>query len=402
MDSHRRQLSASALAWGLGLGALPGLARAGQRREPLIVWFTVEGAKGMRRVAEAFTRDTGVPVVVETPDPQDGPSKFQQASSAGKGPDIYIYAHDRVGEWVAGGLLHEVHPSRRLRQDIAALGWQGFTWRGRQWGYPIALEAITLIYNKALVSRPPASFDEIITLDDQLARQGKRAILWDYTNNYFTWPLLAANGGYPFKARADGSYDVRDVGIDHPGAVQGAELLARLIREGRMPAGATYPDMEAAMAQGRVAMMLNGPWSWVNLQRAGIDFGVARLPRVGQKPAVPFVGVKGMMINRATRQRELAVAFIEDYLLTVEGLRHLNDAEPLGAPASQAFYAQLAQDPKIAGIMDSALQGVPTPAVPEMGRFWSSMKTSLLNLTEGRQNAADAMRSAARRVRDAG
>ncbi|MFD2453318.1 type 2 periplasmic-binding domain-containing protein [Ideonella paludis] len=114
------------------------------------------------------------------------------------------------------------------------------------------------------------------------------------------------------------------------------------------------------------------------------------------------MGVKGMMINRATRQRELAVAFIEDYLLTVEGLRHLNDAEPLGAPASQALYAQLAQDPKIAGIMDSALQGVPTPAVPEMGRFWSSMKTSLLNLTEGRQNAADAMRSAARRVRDAG
>ncbi|MFD2453317.1 maltose/maltodextrin ABC transporter substrate-binding protein MalE [Ideonella paludis] len=288
MDSHRRQLSASALAWGLGLGALPGLARAGQRREPLIVWFTVEGAKGMRRVAEAFTRDTGVPVVVETPDPQDGPSKFQQASSAGKGPDIYIYAHDRVGEWVAGGLLHEVHPSRRLRQDIAALGWQGFTWRGRQWGYPIALEAITLIYNKALVSRPPASFDEIIALDDQLARQGKRAILWDYTNNYFTWPLLAANGGYPFKARADGSYDVRDVGIDHPGAVQGAELLARLIREGRMPAGATYPDMEAAMAQGRVAMMLNGPWSWVNLQRAGIDFGVARLPRVGQSRRCPL------------------------------------------------------------------------------------------------------------------
>jgi maltose-binding protein MalE len=77
--------------------------------KPLVIWFTVEGAKGMRKVAEAFTRDTGVPVVVETTD--EGPAKFQQAASAGKGPDIYIYAHDRIGEWVAGGLVRAVQPS---------------------------------------------------------------------------------------------------------------------------------------------------------------------------------------------------------------------------------------------------------------------------------------------------
>jgi maltose/maltodextrin transport system substrate-binding protein len=52
-----------------------------------------------------------------------------------------------------------------------------------------------------------ASFDEVFALDAKLARQGKGAILWDYTNNYFTWPLLAAQGGYAFKQRADGSYD---------------------------------------------------------------------------------------------------------------------------------------------------------------------------------------------------
>jgi maltose/maltodextrin transport system substrate-binding protein len=83
----------------------------------------------MRRAAEAFTADTGVPVIVETPD--EGPSKFQQAASAGKGPDIYAYSHDRIGEWVAGGLLHAVNPSRGLRADVDPLAWDGFTWRGR-------------------------------------------------------------------------------------------------------------------------------------------------------------------------------------------------------------------------------------------------------------------------------
>jgi maltose/maltodextrin transport system substrate-binding protein len=397
----RRRLLRQSAAAALGASVLLGGAvRAHGKRPPLVAWFTVEGAKAMRRLGEDFRRETGVEVVVETPD--DGPAKFQQAAAAGKGPDIYVYAHDRIGEWIAGGLIHAVTPNRVLREDIDPLGWQGFSSRGRLWGYPLAVEAITLVYNKALVAKPPRSFDEVIALDEQLKPQGRRAILWDYTNTYFTWPLLAANGGYPFKLRDDGTADPHETGVNHPGAVRGAHLLDRLIREGRMPAGSGYPEMEAAMAQGRVAMMINGPWSWVNLQRVGMDFGVARIPAVGARAAVPFVGVKGLMINRATRQRELAVEFIEHHLLSPGGLRLLNQAEPLGAPASRAFFAELTAEQRaggrIAAIMASARDGSPTPQNPEMGRFWAAMKTALTNLTEGRQTPQQALDTAARRI----
>jgi maltose/maltodextrin transport system substrate-binding protein len=112
---------------------------------------------------------------------------------------------------------------------------------------------------------------------------------------------MAAHGGYAFRQRGDGSYDARDVGVANAGALVGAQLLDRLVREGLMPAGSGYPEMEAAMGQGRVAMMINGPWAWVNLQRVGIDFGVARIPAVAGKPAVPYVGIKGVLVNRASR-----------------------------------------------------------------------------------------------------
>ena len=380
--------------------ALGGVAIA-RAQSPLVVWFTVEGAKGMRAVGERFTAVTGVPVVVETPD--EGPAKFQQAAGAGKGPDIYIYAHDRIGEWIASGLLHSVNPGRALMQDIDPLGWKGFGLRGRLWGYPYALEAVTLLYNKALVQTPPKDFDEVFALDARLRQQGRRAILWDYTNSYFSWPLLAAHGGYAFKQRSDGSFDPRDTGLNNAGARQGAELLSRLIREGLMPVGSGYPEMEAAVAQGRVAMMINGPWAWVNLKRVGIDFGVARVPAVAGKPASPFVGVKGVLINRATRQRELAVEFIENHLLARPGLRAIDRAEPIGAPASRAYYAELLADPvngpRVAGIMESARDGQPTPSNPEMGRVWAAMKSSLTNLSEGRQTPAQALDVAAQRVR---
>ena len=214
--------------------------------------------------------------------------------------------------------------------------------------------------------------------------------------------MFAAQGGYAFKARADGTVDVTDTGVNNAGALAAARVLDRLIREGRMPVGSGYPEMEAAMAQGHVAMMINGPWSWVNLQRVKMDFGVAKIPMVGSKSAVPFVGVKGFMINRATRHRELAVEFIEHYLMAPAGLRAIDRAEPIGAPASKAYFAEVVADPrvgdKIATIMASARDGLPTPSNPEMGRFWAAMKTSLTHLSEGRQSPQQALDAAARRI----
>ena len=393
--SLRRRNFTQGLAGAAAL-ALPGLAPA-QVRAPLTVWFTVEGAKAMRQLGEAFTAESGIEVVIETPD-ADGPSKFQQAAAAGKGPDLLIYAHDRIGEWIGGGLLHAVTPSQRLLDDIDPLAWKGFSYRGRLWGYPYAIEAVTLLYNRALVPEPPRTFDDVFAIDARLVRQGKKAILWDYTNTYFSWPLFAANGGYAFKARPDGTYDVRDTGVNNAGALIGARLLERLIKEGLMPAGSGYPEMEAAVAQGRVAMMINGPWAWVGLKRAGIDFGVAKIPMVGGKAAAPFVGIKGIVINRSTRQREAAVEFIENHLLTQAGLKAIDRAEPIGAAASRTYYREQAVDARIAGIMESAREGVPTPSVPEMGRFWAAMKSSLTTLSEGRQTATQAMEAASRRI----
>jgi maltose/maltodextrin transport system substrate-binding protein len=394
-------------AAGLGLAAGLGQRRAfGQAQAPLVIWFTVQGAAGMRRVAERFTAATGVPVVVETPD--EGPAKFQQAASAGKGPDIYSYSHDRLGEWVAGGLLQAVSPPRAMRDDIEPMAWEAVSSRGRFWAYPYAIEAVNLIYNKALVAVPPASFDEVFALDARLRTLGRRAILWDYTNNYFSWPLLAARGddaGFAFGKRADGSYDPRITGVDRPGALRGAELIGRLVREGLMPAGSGYAEMEAALATGRVAMMINGPWSWVNLRRAGVDFGVARVPQVAGRVASPFVGVRSMMINRACRQRELAIEFLENHLLTPDGLRLLDEAEPIGAAASRRVYAGQVAQPggeRIAGIMASARDGQVMPSIPEMGRFSAAMKSSLTNLSEGRQTPVEALAAARRRIEEGG
>jgi maltose/maltodextrin transport system substrate-binding protein len=397
--STTRRLPLAMLASAAALALAGTLPLAAHAAEPgkLLIWINGDkGYNGLAKVGEEFTAKTGVQVVVEHP--EDAPNKFQQAAAAGKGPDIWIWPHDRIGEWIAGGLLQPVAPSKKVLADLDPLAVKAFAVGGKQWGYPMSIEAVSLVYNKALVPTPPKTFDEVIALDKKLSASGKKAILWDYNNTYFTWPLLAAGGGYPFKLKADGNFDPADTGVNNAGALKGAELLSKLVKDGVMTKGAGYAEMEAGMAQGKVAMMINGPWSWDNLKKANIDFGVARIPSVNGKKAAPFVGVLGAMISKASPNRDVAVEFIENFMLAPKGLKTINDDVPLGTPASKALFAELKSNANIQATMASAQDGAPMPNNPEMGRFWSSMESALKNMTEGRQQPKEALDAAAKRI----
>lgn len=379
------------------LSLITASARADEKGT-LQIWINGDKAyNGLAEVGKKFTKDTGIKVVVEHP--QEAPSKFQQAASANGGPSIFIWAHDRAGEWVAAGLVEPINPTPKFKSAFDNVGWDAFTFNKKLWGYPLAIEAIGLIYNKKLAARPPASFEEILALDKKLAKDGKHAILWDYNNTYFTFPLLAAQGGYPFGRNADGSYKAGDVGVNNAGAIKGADMLVKLIDAGAMPKSATYATMEAAMNKGEIAMMISGAWAWENLRKSKIEFGVAPLPSLGGKPSRAFIGVQGAMINRASNNKDVAKEFIENYLLTMDGLKTLDSDVSLGVTAHKEFYKTRASDPLIAATMANIKTGLLMPSNPEMSRFWSAMESALSNITQGRQKPKEALDGAAQRIK---
>lgn len=363
----------------------------------LLVWINGDkGYNGLQKVGDAFERETGVQVVVQHP--EGAPDKFQAAAGAGKGPDIFCWPHDRVGEWARSGLVVPVTPSRRVRDEIDDAAWRAFSWRGKVWGYPLSFEAIGLIHNKALVPVPPATFEEVFALDRALQPRGAKAILWDYNKAFFSWPLLAGPGGSVFGRDAQGGYDITRVGVNNAGALQGAQMLERLVQSGVMPRGARYSDMEAQFAAGKVGMIISGPWSWDNARKAGIDFGVAPIPSIGGHPARPFVGVLGCMITAPSRVKDLAREFLEQHLLRLGGLKTVSADVPLGTPAHKGYYAELASDPHIAATMANVRAGEPIPNIPETGRFWPALDAALEAMTQGRQTAREALDGAAARM----
>ena len=406
----RRVVARWALSWALGgiacaactttwAAAAPAILRGtAQTSASLLVWINGDkGYNGLQKVGDAFEQRSGVKVVVQHP--EGAPDKFQAAAGAGKGPDIICWPHDRVGEWAKSGLIVPVQPSARTRAEVEDAAWQAFTWRGKVWGYPLAIEAVGLIYNKALLKAPPATWDEVFALDKSLSAQGVRAILWPHPMSFFSWPVLAGSGGFVFGRTPQGDFDPQQVGVNHAGALAGAQLIARLVDEGLMPRGARYSDMEAQFAAGKVAMMISGPWAWDNVRKKRIDFGVAAIPSLQGKPAKPFVGVLGCMVTAPSRHKDIAREFLEHHLLKVEALKTVSADVPLGTPANKAYYQELAADPHIRATMDNARAGEPIPNIPETGRFFPAMDAALEAITQGRQSPKEALDAAAARMK---
>jgi len=366
----------------------------------LLIWINGDkGYEGIAKIAEKFTKETGIPVKVEHP--ENAIDKFEQATAAGKGPDIWIWPHDRAGSWITGGLIAPVTPSKKTVAAIDPLAWGAWNIGGKTWGYPLSIEAVGLLYNKALVPTPPKSWDEVIAIDKKLRAHNKSAIMWSMTEIYYTYGLVSAGGGYAFKRKPDGTYDPNDTGVNTPGAVKGLETLMRLIKEGVVSRTSTYAEAEAGMNEGRIAMSINGPWSWNNLKKSKIEFGVAPYPQVDGKQGGSFVGVLGAMISTASPNKELANEFLENYLLSMDGLHAMNAHVPLGVPANKAFFDELKSDPLIAGTMAAARSGSLMPNNPEMSRFWTVMLAALQNITQGRETVKQGLDRAAKRIKGA-
>lgn len=371
-------------------------ANAAIEKDQLTVWVSGDkGYNGIAKVGEKFTADTGIKVTVAHPDQVE--VKFQQTAATQNGPDIMMWAHDRFGEWLAAGLIAPINPSDEEKAKFAKVGWDAMTVDGKIVGYPLAIEAVSLLCNNKLVKSAPENFEDFMKIGDKLKKDGVKPIIWAYTAPYFSYPLIAAQGGYAFK-KVDGGYDVKDTGVNNAGAKAGLQFIVDLINKGYMEKGADYGVMEAQFTKGKAACIINGPWGWPNYDSAKVDFSVYKLPKLGGQPAKAFVGVTGLIINAASPNKELATEFLENYLLTDEGLEAINSDKALGVAALNSFQAKLDKDPRIATTKENAVNGEPMPSVPGMIKFWSSFETALQNVTSGRQGVNEAADIAAKRI----
>jgi len=389
-----RRFCLRSLMLGLSMCAL-GSAWAADK-PGLVIWTGDESfAAGFRKVAEEYTRRTGIPVTVSMP-AQRVTDAFQEAASKGlKGPDIFIWPHDHIGEWARKGWILPVNPSPRLKDDVYQIVWDALTSNGKQWAYPIAVEVLTMVYNKNLVAEPPKNYEDLPALHQKLKGKGVTTMSWDVRSSYYSWPLLAAGGANVFSRDMNGNYLPKQVGVNQPTVLKGLEFTMSLVKDGIIPGSMQTKEAEEAMKNGKLGILVTGPWLWGDLKKANINYGIAPLPNFGGRAARPFVGVVGAMVSAKSTNQKAAFDFLEN-AITPQGLQIINKYRPLGIPASKELFWGFYEDEHIRKAMEGVFTGGVMPNNPEMQYYWKYFDKALADSFSGAAKPKDALDAAAK------
>jgi raffinose/stachyose/melibiose transport system substrate-binding protein len=202
-------------------------------------------------------------------------TKLTTVMQSGEVPDIFqSWGGGGLAEQIDAGLLKDITPdldanSGAWRKTFAPSALAVFAAKGKNYGVPWDMGAVTFWYNKDLfakakIDKTPATWTEFLADVKKLKDAGITPISVgekDTWTGMHIWSYLATRigGEKAFKAAADRSGSFAD-----PAFVKAGEELKKLIdmkpfQDGFL--GATHDDMQAAFGNGKAAMELGGQWS---------------------------------------------------------------------------------------------------------------------------------------------
>jgi len=365
------------LLLGLALEPFEALAQT-----ELVVWHAYRGGEKAafeRAVAEYNKAKGGSVKVTSLAVPYDAyADKITAAVPRGKGPDVFIYAQDRLGGWIEAGntiepldfFLEDEITSRFLPTTMEAM-----TYQDTVYGLPLNYKVITQIYNKKLVSSPPKTSAELVATAQKMtdAAVGKFGLAYAYNDFYYHAALMNAFGGGVFDANGKPSMNSAEnvKALDY--------LMMWADEKGILPAEPSTALITSLFNEGRAGIVFSGPWFLGEIQ--GIDYGLAPLPTIDEagSPMKPWMTVEGVYVAAPSKHKDEAYDFAT--FLTDKPAGVIMAIEGRQTPANSAVYddAKVAADPILQAFRKQVEVAVPMPNVPEMTMVWSPA-TSAMNV----------------------
>jgi maltose/maltodextrin transport system substrate-binding protein/arabinogalactan oligomer/maltooligosaccharide transport system substrate-binding protein len=366
----------------------------------LLIWACPLRSSVMKELGNEFTTKYKVPVEVQEINFEDIRDQLGVAGPTGKGPDILIGPHDWLGQLIVNGLIEPLDLGKK-EKDFSPVAISAFTWGKELYGVPYAIECIGLAYNKKLVPKAPKTWDQLISTGKKISDKAQQR--WGFVvqqpDPYHSFAVMSAGGAYVFGKNPDGTLNPNDIGLNTLGGVRGAQLFRDLIEAEIMPLGVDFNTMTTLFKEGKVGMVLTGPWSFDSFREAGVDYGFAPIPTVDGKKPRPFVGVQGFMVSSFSKNKLLAKAFLDEYVITKETMIALykkGARPPVYLPALKEV-----KDSDTKAVYQSASEGIPMPSIPEMNSVWSAWSNAIELILNGKLSSQQAMDEAVGQIRTA-
>lgn len=304
----------------------------------------------------------------------DGPS--------GQGPDLFFQPHDRLGDVHLQGVAAELEftPEQEARlADYNQDALNSFSYEGIQYGIPAVTETYALFYNKELVPEAPETMDELMEIARDLTDGDNYGFLMNALDFYFVYPFLTGSGGYVFGQDADGLYDPSDIGLNNEGSVAGATTIQSWFDEGLIPEGIDIDIMNGLFMEGKVGMVVNGPWAIPDYVDAlGDNLAIATLPKDNGEVLSSFAGNKGWLVNYYTENQYWATELALFLSNEENSTTYFEVAGELPANTKVEIDDELMD-----AVFEQTQYAEPMPNIPEMSQVWEPIADALTFITQG-------------------
>jgi multiple sugar transport system substrate-binding protein len=357
--------------------------------------------EGMAKDFEAANPDIDVKIEVVSWD--NLPQRLTTDIAGGTAPDISIIGTrsllDYVQQDIAEPLDGYVTPEFRARFIEAFLS--PSTIDGKLYGLPVAASARAMYYNKDLlqkagVTSPPATWDEVVAAAQKvkalgpdtygLAIQGKEV----ETDAYWYYALWTHGGELVEGGKS---------GIASEAGVKAATLYKAMIDQGLSqpdPTGYNRQDTDRLFKQGKVAMVLSGPWmrGQIATEAPGLDYGIAPIPQGTTKAT--YGVTDSIIMFKTSRVKDAAWKFLQDAAFSEKWRREFTLKEGfLPVTKAEAADPHFANDPQLKILTDLLPTAKFAPLIPNWEQMADATAGALQRIYLGQAAPEAALKEAA-------
>ncbi len=311
----------------------------------------------------------------------DAQAKFKTAAESKSGaPDILRAEVAWVPEFASLGYLYAIDGTELLDGvNFLETPLSSDQYDGKTYGVPQVTDTLGLMYNKKLfakagITKPPATWDEVAAAAKLLKKKAKVGGIYINSGGYFLLPFLYGEGA-----------DLVDVAgkkitVNSAAAIKGVSAAQKLVQSGaaiKPDANDSYGTMMTLFKEGKVGMIINGPWEVANVSGdpkfGGFEnLGIAPVPAGSVGAGAPVGGHNYVIYSGMSQDKaKAAIAFVK-FMSSADSEAFI--ANELGLlPGNADAYDQLGDNAKVSAWAEALKVAKPRPWIPEGGQFFGPL-----------------------------
>lgn len=334
----------------------------------------------------------------------DAKDKFKTAAQSGNGaPDVLRADVGWTPAFAQLGYLQPLDgtPALADASDYMPGPYASDHYNGKIYGVPEVTDTLALLYNKDLLAKagittPPKTWDELKSDGLQIkAKTGADGVFLNAAS-YFLEPFIYGEGGDIVDASS------KKITVNDAKALKAVGIAQDLVKSGAAVTDVTkdgYSNMQTAFKDGKVAMVVNGPWSTADDLKGSAfanadNLGVATVPAGSAKAGAP-IGGHNLVVYAGSKNLDASYLFVA-FLNSAQNQATIA-AKNNVLPTRTSAYSdpQVSGDKLLAAFADPLKAGVGRPPVPGASDLLTPLDADYQAILGGQKSAQDALNDAA-------